>query len=153
MMRHGRTLVHSNQRQVSLAAAHSRTTNGLRVRQTHNRQRAKLKQLLLRQNQLEGSIPDEIGECVALEALQLRTNKLTGNLPASIGKCTRLQEVRLFENQLEGAVPASALAELTELTQLALYQNERLTITASGKAAIERAAPKGKFWWPAVIDG
>ena len=77
---------------------------------------------------------------------------LTGSIPASLGKCTKLKQLALFENQLEGAVPASELAKLTALTQLALVQNEGLTITASGKQEIERAAPKAKFYWPRVVD-
>ena len=57
----------------------------------------------------------------------------------------------LAENQLEGAVPASELAKLTALEQLALVQNEGLTITASGKREIMRAAPKAEYFWPRVV--
>jgi len=42
-------------------------------------------------------------------------------------------------------VPASELAKLTTSTQLYLHQNKGLTITASGKQEIERAAPNAKF--------
>ena len=50
-------------------------------------------------------------------------------------------------------MPASELAKLTALMELALQRNpEGLTITASGKQEIERAAPNAKFLWPRVVD-
>ena len=73
-------------------------------------------------------------------------------MPASLGKCIKLKDLLLHDNQLEGAVPASELAKLTALEQLALFQNEGLTITASGKQEIERAAPNAKVAWPRVVD-
>ena len=42
-------------------------------------------------------------------------------------------------------MPASELAKLTALQQLDIQKNEGLTITASGKQEIERAAPKAQF--------
>ena len=71
---------------------------------------------------------------------------------ASLGKCAKLKMLYLHENQLEGAVPASELAKLTALQGLELGQNKGLTITASGKQEIERAAPKAQCWWPRVVD-
>ena len=106
----------------------------------------------MQRNQLEGSIPDELGDCAALLSLQLHVNKLTGGVPASLGKCTKLECLELQENQLTGAVPASELAKLTALGELKLVPNTGLTITASGKQEIERAAPNAKFWWPRVVD-
>ena len=73
-------------------------------------------------------------------------------MPASLGKCIKLKDLILSENQLEGAVPASELAKLTALAQLGLHENEGLTITASGKQEIERAAPKAQLFWPRVVD-
>ena len=136
----------------------------------------KAKTLFLHGNQLEGSIPEELGECASIENLQLSKNMLTGSIPSSLGKCTKLNKLllqqnklsgcvpaslgkcteltmlNLHENQLEGAVPASELAKLTALAQLALDENEGLTITASGTQEIERAAPNAKFFWPRVVD-
>ena len=77
---------------------------------------------------------------------------LTGSIPASVGKCAKAKKLHLQGNQLEGAVPASELAKLTALEKFALVQNEGLTITASGKQEIMRAAPNAKFWWPRVVD-
>ena len=111
----------------------------------------KLETLWLYGNQLAGSIPDELGECAAMEELGLSGNELTGSVPASLGKCAKLRNLSLFDNQLEGVVPASELAKLTALETLYLVQNEGLTITASGKQEIERAAPKASFYWPRVV--
>ena len=55
--------------------------------------RAKLKALVLKGNELEGCIPDEIGKCVELEVLELNQNKLSvaGGVPASLDSCTKLR--------------------------------------------------------------
>ena len=73
---------------------------------------------------------------------------LTGSIPASVGKCTKVKKLLLWGNQLEGAVPASELAKLTALERLSLWKNEGLTITASGKQEIMRAAPDLGDLWP-----
>ena len=101
----------------------------------------KLKSLRLDENQLAGPIPEEPGQCCALEQLGLAHNQLTGGVPASLGKCAKLKLLLLNKNQLEGVVPATELAALTGLTQLALSQNEGLTITASGAQALMQALP------------
>ena len=111
----------------------------------------KLKRLLLWGNQLEGCIPEEIGACVALELLQLQKNKLTGGIPACLGQCTKLKRLLLSGNQLEGTVPAAELVKLTALTQLALDENDSLTIGASGEAALKSALPETKMALPKVV--
>ena len=113
----------------------------------------KLKKLFLYENQLEGPIPEELGQCGVLELLYLRDNQLTGGVPASLCKCANLKELLLQTNQLEGAVPATALAALTGLTQLALQENEGLTITASGAQAIKQALPNAQFDLPTEVAG
>ena len=114
---------------------------------------AKLKKLLLDTNQLEGRIPDALGQCGALEELYLYENQLTGGVPASLGKCTKLMKLKLEANRLAGAVPATELVALTALTYLQLDQNEGLTITASGAQALKKALPNAKFWLPKEVAG
>ena len=113
----------------------------------------KLKKLFLYENQLEGPIPDELGQCGALENLELQENRLTGGVPASLGKCAKLTKLLLHANQLEGVVPATELAALTGLTQLALHENEGLTITASGAQALKQALPNAKLFLPKEVAG
>lgn len=49
-------------------------------------------------------------------------------------------------------MPASELAKLTAVEELFLNENEGLTIAASGKQEIERAAPDANINWPRIID-
>jgi len=114
---------------------------------------AKLKQLYLHQNQLEGPIPDALSQCGALVLLQLNENQLTGGVPASLGKCAKLKTLHLHTNQLEGAVPATELAALTALTHLQLDKNEGLTITASGAQALKQAPPNAELLLPKEVAG
>ena len=99
-------------------------------------------------------IPDELGQCGALEVLYLSQNQLTGGVPASLGKCAKLMKLKLEANRLEGAVPATELAALTALTLLALSpKNEGLTITASGAQALKQALPNAKLFLPTEVAG
>jgi len=91
-------------------------------------------------------------KCAEAELVALTKMALTGSIPANVGKCTKLKILNLHNNQLEGAAPASELAKLTALEYLVLVQNEALTITASGKQEIQRAAPEAQFWWPRVVN-
>ena len=100
-----------------------------------------------------GPIPDELGQCGALEVLQLHDNQLTGGVPASLGKCANLKDLLLHTNQLEGLVPATELAALTGLTHLALHENEGLTITASGAQGLKQALPNAQFGLPTEVAG
>ena len=104
-------------------------------------------------NQLDGRIPDELGQCGELEALELSTNQLTGGVPASLGKCAKLKRLWLNMNKLEGAVPATELAKLTTLTDLYLDENENLTITAGGAQALKEALPNAKLFLPTQVAG
>ena len=98
-------------------------------------------------------IPDELGQCGALEVLYLSQNQLTGGVPASLGKCAKLEKLTLDANQLEGVVPATELAALTALAELYLDENEGLTITASGAQALKKALPNANLWLPTEVAG
>ena len=104
-------------------------------------------------NPPKGPIPDELGQCGALEVLALFQNQLTGGVPASLGKCGKLNALKLDINRLEGAVPATELAALTALTYLYLDQNEGLTITASGAQALKQALPNAELLLPTEVPG
>ena len=111
-----------------------------------------LRMLSLYGNKLEGPIPEAIGGCVAMQLLHLHNNNLSGEIPSSLGQCVAMQNLLLHNILLHGKVPALALANMSGLTQLALYGNsDELTITEAGKQAIMAAAPQAKFWWPRVV--
>ena len=79
--------------------------------------------LLLRENQLTGSIPASLGSLTALRELYLDDNQLTGSIPASLGSLMNLQRLDLSDNQLTGSIPDS-LGNLTRLGYLGLFRNQ-----------------------------
>jgi Leucine-rich repeat (LRR) protein len=78
--------------------------------------------LVLSDNELEGEIPAEIGNLSSLEALTLQGNELSGAIPPEISGLASLEEMNLAGNDLNGAIPAG-LGELTLLRDLSLLSN------------------------------
>ncbi|CAM9907165.1 unnamed protein product, partial [Chrysoparadoxa australica] len=58
--------------------------------------------LNLRTENLEGSIPAELGQLNSLQVLNLCYNKLSGSIPAELGQLSSLKVLDLSENQLSG---------------------------------------------------
>ena len=79
----------------------------------------------LRDMNLTGRIPPQLGELDHLYLLRLDGNRLTGPIPAELGNLTRLTMLSLDGNRLTGSIPAE-LADLSNLRQLWLADN-RLT--------------------------
>ena len=79
--------------------------------------------LNLRDSQLTGTIPPELGGLASLAELSLGDNRLTGPIPAWLGGLTNLERLSLSQNQLTGQIP-SQLASLTNLQRLSLYDNQ-----------------------------
>ena len=79
--------------------------------------------LNLRENQLSGSIPSELGNLTNLQSLSLQINQLSGSIPAALGSLTNLQKLWLRSNQLSGTIP-SQLGNLTNLQELVLWSNQ-----------------------------
>ena len=84
---------------------------------------ANLNQLWLRNNELTGAIPAELGNLANLNQLWLRNNELTGAIPAELGNLANLTHLSLSNNLLTGAIPAE-LGNLTKLVSLWLKDNE-----------------------------
>ncbi|MBL0432204.1 serine/threonine-protein kinase [Aeromonas hydrophila] len=78
-----------------------------------------LRWLILTDNAVE-QLPDELGQCGALQKLMLSGNRLR-ELPASLANCQRLELVRIAANRLE-ALP-DWLARLPRLAWLAYAGN------------------------------
>ena len=81
--------------------------------------------MLLYANNLNGELPQELGNLSALYTLHLSQNRLTGELPSSTGNLTRLKILELSQNQLTGELPSS-IGNLSSLIHLDLGDN-RLT--------------------------
>ncbi|KAL9381573.1 hypothetical protein Peur_027230 [Populus x canadensis] len=82
----------------------------------------KLKKMIFGSNQIQGSIPDGIGNLISLDTLDLGRNHLTGSIPNSIGKLQNLADFFLNENKLSGSIPSS-LGNITSLMQIDFDQN------------------------------
>jgi len=81
-------------------------------------------EISLSDNNLNGTIPPEIGNLPALESLSLSYNQyLSGNIPAEIGKLTKLEYLNLSIDNLSGPVPAG-MSNLSVLSELYLNDNQ-----------------------------
>jgi Leucine-rich repeat (LRR) protein len=79
--------------------------------------------LYLSNNELDGSIPSEIGDLTSLQRLYLQNNELSSSIPAEIGDLASLQRLDLSNNQLSGSIP-SEIGDLSNLVYLYLYSNQ-----------------------------
>lgn len=82
-----------------------------------------VKSISLSNNNLNGSIPPEIGNLFRLENLSLSNNGLTGNIPEEIGNCSSLFMMNLSNSKLEGSLPAE-VGSMNALQQIILSGNE-----------------------------
>ena len=82
-----------------------------------------LRRLYLQDNGLSGPIPTALGNLTQNEALFLQRNALSGDIPAELGILSNLKWLGLNDNQLSGTIP-SQLGDLSELTWLNFDENE-----------------------------
>ena len=85
--------------------------------------RTSLRVLVLRDNSLDGRIPDESLNQWDLEVIDLSNNQLTGTIPFRMGELDQLRVIDLSSNQLSGDIPVR-LAELPNLQEVALAGNQ-----------------------------
>ena len=72
-----------------------------------------LKALLLRENNLVGALPPEMGNLVNLEELDLSENAgLTGGIPPEWGKMSSLETLNLGYTGLTGCIPTAVQVRL-----------------------------------------
>jgi len=64
-----------------------------------------LQEIMLHNNLLKGTIPDEIGNIPGVRFISLHKNKFTGTIPSSLGLLNELEVLKLHENDLTGSVP------------------------------------------------
>ena len=61
--------------------------------------------MFLSENELSGTIPNEIGNLAYLSSFYVNENQITGELPSELGLCLGLEYLQLQNNQLEGIIP------------------------------------------------
>ena len=97
-------------------------------------------------NNLEGTIPVELGNLDRLETLQFTWNKLNGAIPPELGRLSNLGTLALVANDLSGTIP-DELGKLTKLRSMVFSGNPRLrgplpltfkNLTSLGTLAIDR---------------
>ncbi|RZC87973.1 hypothetical protein C5167_004150, partial [Papaver somniferum] len=81
-----------------------------------------LNKLSLYENQLSGTIPNEIGKLSSLVDIQLSISNLSGPIPFSLCNLTNLKNLYLDQNQLSGVIPRD-IGRLSSLISLALHTN------------------------------
>ena len=59
----------------------------------------------LRENNLTGLMPPEIGNLTKLENLDLYDNQFSGSIPTEIGNLIKLEKLYLNDNELTGNIP------------------------------------------------
>ena len=73
-------------------------------------------------NTLTGVIPSNLGRLANLRYLYLNGNQLSGEIPSELGNLRDLTIMYLYDNMLSGGIPAK-LAEMNSLTNLTLSGN------------------------------
>ena len=74
-------------------------------------------------NNLDGELPESLGELSELKVLELSSNKLSGNLPIQLGRLKNLEILAVNGNMISGNIPSS-IGDLKNLRQLHLSSNQ-----------------------------
>ena len=74
-------------------------------------------------NNLNGTIPSEIGSIDTAIALSLGENKLSGELPPELGNMSSLEYLHIYENDISGTVPPE-LGNLSDIRTMFINGNE-----------------------------
>ncbi|MCH8838343.1 MAG: T9SS type A sorting domain-containing protein [Candidatus Marinimicrobia bacterium] len=80
-------------------------------------------ELRLRDNNLSGTIPAEIGDLTALQLLYLGNDSLTGSIPTAIGNLASLTDLSIINSQISGPIPTE-IGNLTNLGTISLVGNQ-----------------------------
>lgn len=89
------------------------------------------KKLVLSDNQLNGTIPNEVSQLKNLTLLDLSMNSLSGSIPDGISQLKSLSFLDLSMNRLNGSIPSN-LSSIQSLNWFAANQNELTGSIPSG---------------------
>ena len=107
-------------------------------------------ELDLSENELNGTIPSELGNLTYLETLNLSENQLRGTIPPELGNLTNLAVLNLFDNRLSGTIP-SELGNLSNLGSLTLFDNNLRGTIPSNLAKLNNL--RWLLLWSNQLDG
>ena len=79
--------------------------------------------IVLKDSELNGTIPSQLGNLDSLTELNLAINQLTGGIPIELGKLSRLRSLGFHDNELSGELPPE-LGQLVNLRWMALSSNQ-----------------------------
>ena len=79
--------------------------------------------LALRDNNLSGGLPSQLGKLESLQVLSLDRNSISGSLPSELGNLSNLTRLAMNRNSLSGAIP-SQLGSLSNLSIIGLANND-----------------------------
>lgn len=79
--------------------------------------------IVLENNNLNGTLPAEIGNFPNLQQLHLGNNQISGSLPSALGNLTSISSLRVNGNSITGSLPAS-LGNLVNLAYFYIHNNQ-----------------------------
>jgi len=82
-----------------------------------------VRELLLYNNHIDGTLPDTIGDARTLTTLRLDSNKLSGTIPSTIGQLDNVRELDMHDNAIGGTIP-SEVSGLRSASLLYLDHNQ-----------------------------
>lgn len=83
--------------------------------------------IVLRQNNLSGTLPATLNSFSALLKLDVSSNKISGTIPVNIGQVKTLRQLFLSRNKFSGAIPRE-IGDLPDLIHLVLHENSFTSI-------------------------
>jgi hypothetical protein len=97
-------------------------------------------------NAAQCEIPSEFFEvCPNIEFFNVSSSNIIGKIPETVACCKKLRMFFVQCNSLSGEVPASALASITTLTMIGLWQNPELKLSKEGMELIKGASPNVNY--------
>ena len=78
--------------------------------------------MYLENNNLNGTLPPELGSLKSIVALELDGNSFSGSIPEELGQLSQVETLHLQDNRLVGSLPAT-LSSFSNLTSLFFYGN------------------------------
>ena len=77
-------------------------------------------------NSLRGTLPSELGECVASDSVFLNDNILTGTIPSEIGRLELLVVLNLASNRFTGVIPEEVCDLVRSVGLFVIYDDNDL---------------------------